>query len=169
MKYSPKRLAHRGVFAALSLIAFLVENLLPPLFIPGARLGLGNVFIILCLALYSLPEAAMLLAAKCVLSAIFGGAISLLYSAVAGVASLVITWLLIRFLSELISITAIASVSAIVHNLVQLGVFAIVTQAKEVFFYAPYLVIAGAAAGILTGLTAYFILKYFPFERKRQQ
>lgn len=163
--YSPKRLAHLGVFTALSLIAFIVENLLPPLFIPGAKLGLGNVFIMLCLALYSLPEAAMLLAAKCVLSAIFGGAISLLYSAVAGVSSLMITWLLIRFLSERLSMTAIASVSAITHNLVQLGVFALVTSAKEVFFYAPYLAIAGTAAGVLTGMIAFLILKYFPFEK----
>ena len=166
MKYSPKRLAYIGVFAALSVIAFIVENLLPPLFIPGARIGLGNVFIILCLVLYSLPEAALLFAAKCLLSALFGGAISLLYSASAGAVSLVVTYLLIRFLHERLSVTAIASVSAVTHNLVQLGVFALATSAKEVFFYAPHLAIAGIVAGTITGLAAFLILKYFPFERK---
>ena len=165
MRYSPKRLATVGVFAALSAITFLIENLLPPLFIPGAKIGLSNVFIMLCLALYSLPEAALLLAAKCLLSALFLGAISLLYSAAAGVTSLLTTYLLIRFLSKRVSLVATASLSAIIHNLVQLGVFALVTGAREVFFYAPHLALAGVVSGVVTGLAAFFILKYFPFDR----
>lgn len=165
MRYSPKRLATIGVFAALSAITFIVENLLPPLFIPGAKIGLSNVFIMLCLALYSLPEAALLLAAKCLISALFGGAISLLYSAAAGLASLAATYLMIRFLSKRVSLVATATVSAITHNLVQLGVFALATGAEEVFFYAPHLALAGILSGAATGLTAFFILKFFPFDR----
>lgn len=168
MRYSPKRLATIGVFAALSAIAFIVESLLPPLFVPGAKIGLSNVFILLCLAAYSLPEAALLLAAKCLISALFGGAISLLYSVTAGAASLIASYLLIRFLSGRIGIVAIASVSAVTHNLVQLGVFSLATGAKEVFFYAPHLAVVGILSGIVTGLITYLILKYFPFERKNQ-
>ncbi len=160
-----RKVAYLGVFTALSLICFLIENLLPPLFIPGARLGLGNIFIILALVLYSLPEAFILLAAKCILAAIFGGPIAILYSAAAGVVSLILTFLLIRFLSERVSVVAIAALSAVVHNMTQLTVYALITKAKEVFLYAPYLAISGLAAGIVTGLVAFLILKYFPFDK----
>ena len=161
-----KKIAVLGVLAALSMIAFTIENLLPPLFIPGAKLGLGNIFIMLALAWYSLPEAAILLAAKCLLAALLSGAISILYSAAAGAVSLVSTWLLIRFASKRVSIISIATVSAVTHNLVQLSVFALVTRAKEVFVYSPYLAVAGVAAGTVTGLIAFLILKYFPFEKR---
>ena len=166
MKSAAKKWAYLGVFTALSLICFLIENLLPPLFIPGARIGVGNVFIMLAVVLYSLPEAALLLIAKCLLSALFGGVISLFYSAAAGAVSLVITFVLVRAFSGKISVTAIAAVSAVVHNLTQLCVFALVTRAKETFIYAPYLALAGVAAGTVTGLIAFIILKYFPFETK---
>ena len=164
MRRVAKKWAYLGVFTALSLICFLIENLLPPLFIPGARIGVGNVFVMLALALYSLPEAFMLLAAKCVLSAIFGGVTAIIYSAAAGAISLVLSYALIRFFSDKISLTAIAVLSAVVHNLVQLAVFSLATGAKEVFIYAPYLALAGAAAGVVTGLAAFFIIKYYPFD-----
>ena len=154
------------MFTALSLICFLIENLMPPLFIPGARLGLGNIFIILALVLYSLPEAFILLAAKCILAAIFGGPMAILYSAAAGLISLILTFLLVRFMSERVSLIAIAALSAVVHNMTQLTVYAIITKAKEVFLYAPYLAISGFLAGIATGLTAFLLLKYFPLFKR---
>lgn len=166
MKNVSKKWAYLGVFTALSLICFLIENLLPPLFIPGARIGLGNAFIMLALILYSFPEAAILLLAKCLLSAIFGGAMALLYSAAAGAASLIISFALIKYCSKIISVTAIAAVSAVAHNLTQLFVFALVIGSWDVFIYAPYLALAGVVAGVATGLIVFLIIKYFPFERR---
>lgn len=169
MRVDTKKIAYVGVFTALALIAFLIENLLPPLFIPGARLGLGNVFLMLTLVLYSLPEALLMLAAKCILAAIFGGASALLFSVAAGLSSLVVTYLFFKFFSERLSVTAIAAVAATVNNLVQLSVFALYTRSTAVFYYAPYLALTGVAAGVITGLTAYFILRYFPFEKRFKQ
>ena len=42
-KPSVKKLALCGVLTAFALIAFMLENLLPPLFLPGARLGLSDI------------------------------------------------------------------------------------------------------------------------------
>ena len=41
------KLCMAGLFASLSIIAFTIENLIPPIFIPGAKLGFSNVFILL--------------------------------------------------------------------------------------------------------------------------
>ncbi|HBN12975.1 MAG TPA: heptaprenyl diphosphate synthase, partial [Clostridiales bacterium] len=39
-----KKVATLSVFTALSLIMFIIENQFPPMFIPGARMGLANIF-----------------------------------------------------------------------------------------------------------------------------
>lgn len=161
-----KKWAYLGVFTALSLICFLIENILPPMIVPGARLGLGNIFILLCLILYSLPEALILFAAKCLLAAIYGGAVSLIYSAVSGFLSLIVSFLLVKFAAKRLSVIAIAVVAAVVHNVTQLLVFALVTSAGEVMLYAPILIAAGAAAGAVSGFLSFLILKYFPFETR---
>ena len=48
-KLTAKTITTTAVFAALSLIAFMIESLFPPLFVPGAKMGLGNIFSMLAL------------------------------------------------------------------------------------------------------------------------
>ena len=52
-----KRIAMLGILAGLGLIAFLLESLIPLPYLPGAKLGLANIFSMLALALYGLPDA----------------------------------------------------------------------------------------------------------------
>ena len=153
-----KKVAIIALLTALSLISFILESLLPPLFIPGAKIGLANIFTMLCLIWFGLPEALITLAAKILLAAIFGGFSQVLYSAPAGLISLLVAFVFVRFLPNKISICAVCALSAVIHNLTQLAVFGMVTQAS-VIYYAPYLAIAGALAGTITGLAAFFVLK----------
>lgn len=44
------------------------------------------------------------------------------------------------------------------HNLVQICVASLIVG-KSVFVYLPYMMLAGAIAGIVTGLLCYFIVK----------
>ena len=157
-----------ALLTALSLIAFLIESLLPPLFIPGAKLGLGNIFLMLCLIWFSLPEALIMFAAKCILAAVFGGFGQLMYSVPAGLISLLISFLLIGFLSEKVSVVAVAALSAVVHNLLQLTVFGLVTR-SNVTFYLPILAAAGVVAGVITGIATFLIIKFVPLNIVRKK
>ncbi len=163
-----KKLPIIALLTALSLIAFLMESLLPPLFIPGAKLGLGNIFLMLCLIWFSLPEALIMFAAKCILAAVFGGFSQLMYSVPAGLISLLISFLLIRFLSEKVSVVAVAALSAVAHNLLQLAVFGLVTR-SNVTFYLPILAAAGVVAGVITGIATFLIIKFIPLDIVRKK
>jgi len=163
-----KKIPIIALLTALSLISFLIESLLPPLFIPGAKLGLGNIFLMLCVIWLSLPDALIMFAAKCVLAAVFGGLSQLMYSAPAGLVSLAAAYLVIRFFSKDISIVAVCALSAVIHNLVQLTVFGLITQ-SDITYYAPFLALAGLIAGVITGFVTFFILKYVPFELIRKK
>lgn len=147
-----KRLSLIGVLAALSLLAFLLESLIPMPFVPGARLGLGNIFVALSLVWLTLPETLLLLLAKCVLSSFFGGAISLIYSVTGGLISVLIEYLLLKFFESKLSHVAISVVAACVHNVSQLVIFSIITSTVEVFLYTPYYLCLGAIAGAAVGV-----------------
>ena len=153
-----KKTAMIALLTGLSLIAFTIESLLPSLPVPGAKLGLANIFIMLCLIWYSMPEALIALIAKFILSAVFGGFSQLLYSVPAGLTSFFVSWLLIRLFSGKLSVIAVCALSGAIHNIIQLSVFGLVTR-SYVAYYAPYLLIAGALAGAVTGGAVYLTVK----------
>ena len=164
MKLNANRLSKLALLTALAMIAFMLENLLPPLFIPGARLGIGNIFILLCLIWFSLPEALIILIAKCLLAGLFGGLTQVLYSFPSGFISTLVSFIFIKYFSKYFSLIAICALSAVLHNLTQLSIFAVITNAN-VIYYAPYLTIAGILAGMVTGAITYYIIKKFPLEK----
>lgn len=155
-----ERITKTSLLCALSLVAFTIENLFPPFFVPGARLGVGNVFVVLCLIYIGYIDATLLIAAKSILAAIFAGNFfAVAYSFTAGIVSLSLTYILLRYAENKVSLIAVGSLAATVNNLVQLSVFALVTKSVGVFTYAPYLSIAGVLAGAFTGIICLLITK----------
>ena len=87
-RYPGKKIALLGILAGLGLVAFLLESLIPIPYLPGAKLGFANIFSLLALLLYGLPEALFVVIARTVLGSLFAGNVSmLLYSLTAGVVS----------------------------------------------------------------------------------
>lgn len=152
------KIAKLSLLSVLALIAFLLESLLPPLIFPGAKLGLGNIFIMLALLCYGLYEGLIILAVKTVLSAIIGGNLfSLSFSLTAGIASVLVMYLLLKFFKKSISYTAISAAAGVVHNLIQLLVFSLINGNASVNVYAPYLALIGILSGTITGLSVNFL------------
>ena len=150
-----------GLFASLSIIAFTIENLIPPIFIPGAKLGFSNVFILLTLILVSPLHAYGVLITKCLLGSLLTGNISaVIYSIPAGLISLTAEWLLFR--TNKFSIVAISVVSSVINVIVQNAVFCLYLNAFEYFIYLPYLALISVLAGFTVGVIVNFTLRYFP-------
>ncbi len=159
---SAKKIAILALLTGLGLIAFLIEALIPTLPIPGAKLGISNVFSLFALVLYGLPEALLVVTARTVLGSIFAGNLSLLlYSLTAGVVSVCVSRLLLLVYPR-VSILAVSVTSAVVHNLVQLLVYCGLTGTMLLMSYAPYLCLMGTGAGIVVGLAVIFTVKAVP-------
>ncbi|MGN1060537.1 MAG: Gx transporter family protein [Candidatus Coproplasma sp.] len=162
-KINAKKIAVLGVLTALSLIAFLIENLFPPLFIPGAKLGLANAFSFIALIIYSPIEAFIIVGIRTVLSAIFAGNISaVMYSFTGGVVAMGVSSLLIYLVCPKISIVSASVAAAVAHNLTQNAVFALMSGTALAFSYAPYLALIGVASGTFIGATVTLIIKKIP-------
>ena len=157
-----KKIAVLAMMTGFGLIMFMVESLFPPMFFPGAKMGLSNIFSLLTLVLYGLPEALLVVVARTVLGSLFAGNASLLlYSLTAGVASVIVSRLLMIAFPK-VSLLAVSVVSAVVHNTVQLLVYCALTQTTLIFSYLPYLALLGVLAGVIVGLAVIFTVKGVP-------
>ena len=127
-------LASFGVFVALALIFSYIETLIPfQIGIPGVKLGLANIVIVI--ALYRMPvkEAYLLSVVRVVLSGfLFGNLMSILYSLAGGLLSLTVMWGLKHVKS--VSVLGVSIAGGVFHNIGQLLAAALVVETYGVFF-----------------------------------
>ena len=161
--FSARRVATLSVLTAMGLITFMIESLFPPLFLPGAKMGLSNIFSLLTLFVLGPTEAFILVLVRTTLGSMFTGNMStLMYSMTAGVVSVAVSAILVEFVYPKVSIVAISVVSAVLHNLTQNLVFCLISNTPEMFAYMPWLALLGVVAGIIVGFAVWFILRSVP-------
>lgn len=151
--------AYFGVFTALALIFSYVETLIPIHFgIPGIKLGLANLLIVIFLYKRNAKEALLLSVTRIILSGfMFANLFSILYSLSGGVLSLVV----MAFLKKkgIFSVIGVSIAGGITHNLGQLIVAMLVVETYRVGYYFPVLLLAGVITGMLIGIVANEVLK----------
>ncbi len=157
-KEKSKLVAYIGVFVALALICSYIESLIPFYFgVPGMKLGLTNVVVIVAMYVISAPMALLISVIRVFLAGImFGNAFSIIYSLAGAVLSFLIMWLLKK--SDKVSIFLISAMGGIFHNLGQVIVAAIVVENYNLLYYFFILMIAGAITGIIIGIVSSAII-----------
>jgi len=153
------KVAYFGVFTALALIFSYVETLIPiHLGIPGVKLGLANLIIVITLYKMGIKEAYILSIVRVVLAGfIFGNMFSILYSMSGGLLSLTVMIFLKK--TDKFSIMGISMAGGVFHNIGQLIMAAIVLESLSIIYYLPVLLISGVLTGFLIGFIAYEMLK----------
>lgn len=153
------KVAYFGLFTALALIFSYVETLIPFNFgIPGIKLGLANLLIVIILYSSGWKEALLLSVVRIVLAGFFfGNLFSILYSLAGGVFSLAVMALLKK--SGKFSVAGVSIAGGVSHNIGQLAVAVIVVETYQVGYYLPVLLVAGAAAGLVIGVISGEVLK----------
>lgn len=153
------KVAYFGVFTALGLIFSYVETLIPiQLGIPGVKLGLANLVIVIALYKMSPKEALLLSVTRIVLSGfIFANLFSIIYSLAGGFLSFGVMWILKK--RDGFSVAGVSIAGGVSHNIGQLLIAMAVVENFSVFYYAPALLVAGTITGFLIGVTAREMLK----------
>lgn len=147
-----KKVAFLGIFLALALIFSYVESLIPINFgIPGMKLGLANIVIVILLYCMGPKEAYGVSVARVILAGfLFGNLFSILYSLAGALLSLTVMLLLKK--TEKFQILSISAVGGVCHNIGQLFIAAWTVENLNIFYYLPVLLIAGLITGIVIGL-----------------
>ena len=162
MSVNTKMTVRCALFAAVSLIIYVIESLLPPLVpVPGARLGLANTVTLAAVYILGNRAAFFVLAVRIVLSSVFAGqAVSFLYSFCGGMCCYAVTVLLkSRFGED--KIWAIGVIGAIFHNIGQLAVGYFLIGGAPVLYYGFVMTACACVTGTFTGLCAQYAVKRF--------
>lgn len=162
-KFTAKKIAAAALLTALSLITFLLENLLPPMILPGAKPGLANIFSLAALIMYGPAEAFIIVCIRTLLGAIICGNVSaLLYSFTGGVVSMAVSAALMYLVYPKISVMSVSIAAAVAHNITQNAVFVLVSSTPLMWGYLPYLGLLGILSGAIVGGITMLIFRAVP-------
>lgn len=154
------RTAFMGLLLAFALILSYVETLIsfnPG--IPGIKLGLANLAVILCLYLFDWKEALLLTTLKAVISGLLFGNLFMIIYSLAGAWLSCLTMIVMKK-SKYFHLPVVSAMGGVMHNVGQLLVAVFVVKTYGIFYYVPVLVTAGLAVGFIIGSAAALVLPY---------
>ncbi|MBE5911075.1 Gx transporter family protein [Pseudobutyrivibrio sp.] len=148
------KIAFLGLLVALAFVLSYVEMLLPiSIGIPGAKIGLAN--LVVMVALYTIgPKNAFILSiVRVVLVGFtFGNMAMMIYSMAGAMLSFVA--MIIGKKTKLFSITGVSVLGGVFHNVGQIIVAIIALDAASLVYYFPFLVVIGTISGIVIGIVS---------------
>ena len=153
--------ARYGLLIGLAMVLSWLESLVPVLPVPGMKLGLTNLVVLV--ALYRMgpgPAVGINLVRILLVSMTFGNAFSLWYSAAGGVLSGLVMLLLHK--SGRFGPAAVSAAGGVAHNVGQILVAMAVLQTAGLVWYLCVLWFSGIAAGLILGLLCSQVLRRLP-------
>lgn len=160
-----KRTVELGFLLAVALILSYVESLIPFTFgIPGIKLGLPNLIVILLLYSAKLPvrgarEALLVNGLRIILSGfLFGSMYSILYALAGAVFSFTVMVSARR--CRCFSMIGVSVLGGVFHNIGQTLVAMFVVETFAVLYYLPILIVAGVVTGAVLGIAGMELLPY---------
>ena len=149
--------AHVGVLAALALVLGYLETFIP-MPMPGIKLGLANIAILVAIADVGAGGAFFVLAIKVLATGLlFGNPLMIVYSAVGSLLAFAGMVPLSRLKTMHIAMTSV--VGGMLHEIGQLFVASVLLGTTLVWYSAPVLLIAGCLTGALCGIISSWVIR----------
>lgn len=149
-----RQITTMGMLVALAMVLGFVETLIPiNLGIPGMKLGLANIVVVIALFLFDIKTAVVVSILRIILIAMTFGNISMMFYSIAGASLSLLSMIAISKIKSF-SLISVSIVGGIMHNVGQIICAAFVVRTNGVFTYLPVLMIAGLVSGALIGIVA---------------
>lgn len=149
-----RRLARVSLLCACALVLSYLETMIPlPIAVPGIKLGLANVAVVVALYALDVKSAAAVALVKVFASGfLFGSPMMLAYS-LGGTALAFIGMVALAAVPG-VGLVPVSMLAAVLHNVGQLGVAAMALQTPAVFINLGVLGVAACVTGGITGAVA---------------
>lgn len=159
MRMNTRKIVTYGILIAVALVLSYLESLIPAFFaVPGMKLGLTNLVVIVALYLMGTKSALFINIIRVLLvGLLFGNVISLLYSLAGAVLSWVVMVLLKR--TGKFSIVAVSIAGGVFHNIGQILIAMLVLKTVAIGWYLLILWFTGIAAGAVIGIIGGLLCK----------
>ncbi|MDU2110533.1 MAG: Gx transporter family protein [Peptoniphilus lacydonensis] len=155
-----RKLIYLSLLSAIGIVLGLFESVIPiPVAIPGARLGLSNIVVLVTIVAIGYKEGFFVSIFKTIILGIVTGAVSSFFFSIGGAILSSISMILVhKFLRKYLSLIGISEIGSFFHNLGQVLVACFIMKTTTILAYLPLLVILGIFTGYFVGLASIYIV-----------
>lgn len=158
-----REMVFMAVLVAQAIVLSIVERWIsgPFIMVPGAKLGLANVITVTALYVLTLKQAWVVVVMRVILVAVLLGSLStLLYSGGGAVLSFVVMAFLIKQKAVELHPITISIVGAVMHNIGQVMVAAMILETWLIMSYLPWLLFLAIPTGFFVGVSSSYLKKH---------
>ncbi|MGM9969270.1 MAG: Gx transporter family protein [Anaeroplasma sp.] len=159
MNKTLKRWMIIAMLTAMAIVLSIIDSFIP-LMVPGVKLGLANVIILIMLYEFKPSEALLTDILRILLVGIIRGTLftpTFLMSFSGGVFSFLVMFIFSRI--KAFSPIGVSAIGAVFHSIGQIIIAMMVLDTKEVIVYLPYIGLLSLLTGILSGIITRIYLK----------
>lgn len=155
------KLIFLSLLVSIGLALSVLESSIPlPITVPGAKLGLSNMVILVTLVIFGFKEALIVGILKSIVLVLVTGSISsFLYSISGAIFSCITMFIVYRYFSRIFSLIGVSIFGAVSHNFAQVSVASFMMYNARIFSYLPILLLMSLFTGYFVGLTSIYISK----------
>ena len=166
-----RKIALLGILTAATIIIAVIESFIPSIGIPGVKLGLANIVILIILYEIGIVEAIIVDLSRVLLVGLLRGTIAsmgFLMSLTGAVMSLGIMILFFLLVKKL-SIIANSVVGSLFHVMGQILIAIIFLGSGYVLFYLPIIGISAIITGVLVGIVAQLVIRTGVIKKQKEK
>ena len=166
-----QKIALLGVLTAATIVIAIAESFIPSVGIPGVKLGLANIMILITLYELGILEATGVNIARVfVVSLVRGTFLSMgflmsLTGAVFSLAIMILFYLVVRKFS----IIGVSVIGSLFHVFGQILVAIFYLGSGYVIYYLPVIAISAIITGVLVGITAKLIIRTGVIRKQKER
>jgi len=166
--FNTKRMVLLALLVTLASVLHVVESWLPlPLPVPGIKLGLANIISLIVIVKFGWRDAIYVAILRVLLAALFGGILlgpAFAMSLCGALGSIALMTYVYQHWHPTFSVIGISIIGAVIHNVVQIVVAAVLVSSVTLLWYLPYLILFALPTGLAIGMTTIYFLAKVPSE-----
>lgn len=150
-----------SILVSIGLALSILESSIPlPIVIPGARLGLSNMVVLITLIMFGFREGLVVSSLKSIVLMLITGSISsFIYSFSGAIISCIAMYVVYEYFSRVFSLIGVSIFGALFHNFAQVTIASFMMNNMRIYTYLPFLMITSIFTGYFVGLSSTFIIK----------
>ena len=159
-KFNVHKMALLGILTAGAIVIGILESLIPSIGIPGVKLGLSNIVILIVLYELGIWESAFVSLVRVLIVSLVRGtflSMGFVMSLSGAVLSLGIMILFVLLIKKF-SIIGVSVIGALFHVFGQIAVAMIYLSTAYILLYLPVIAISAIITGVLVGIVAQLII-----------
>ena len=166
-----QKMALLGVLTAGAIVIAILESFIPSVGIPGVKLGLANIVILIILYELGIVEAIVVNLLRVLVVGLVRGtflSMGFLMSLTGAVLSLGIM-ILFYLLIKKFSIIGVSVIGSLFHVTGQILIAMIFLGTAYIFLYLPFIAVSAIITGVFVGIVAQLIIKTGVIKKQREK